>query len=202
MAAVTKRWAPFSLFYPLSFLTIVGMVILALKPGIERTEAWRTVLAQITTAGLVVEGEDLGVLVASERSSSELVGSGDDRRAVIGSTGLVTNLENYGVRYWLPADAVRALRGHEVEAALEVRSAETDGSEDWLVRVALAGVFDTGWLPQRAGTDWSTALMSVTIPPTVGSEPMEIIMWSDATGDGGRIELRRIEIQPVGPTEP
>jgi hypothetical protein len=197
MAATTRRWAPVSLFYPLAFALIVAMVVMALKPGLDRTRAWRASLRAIAAQGLVIEGEQLNTIVVNERATAEVEGPADGRYAVIGSDGVVTSAQNSGARYWLPADAVRELRGKEVSVGLEVRSDPVKGAEDWLVRVAIRGVLDTGWLPQRTEEDWTVAQVPVAIPPNDRNEPMEIIMWSDSTGDEGRIHLRRIEIEPV-----
>ncbi len=90
------------------------------------------------------------------------------------------------------------LRGLDVEVSLEVRSASEGGAEEWLMRMAIRGVLDTGWLPRRAGAEWSTASARLAIPSNARYEPMEIIVWSDAIGDGGRIHLRRIRIEPLG----
>jgi hypothetical protein len=198
MAADTRRWAPFSLFYPVSFVVIAAMIWLAIMPGVKRERALQARLDAIPTRGWVVEGRQLGGLVVNDRAS--VTPAEDDQPyVVLSSNGVVTNAENFGARYWLPARAVKAVRDRTVEVGFKVRSAPVQGAQNWLVRIAITGVLDTGWQPQTAGRDWSTARVRVPIPPNDRFEPMEVILWSDARGAGGHLELNRIEFNVVPP---
>lgn len=184
------------IFYPAAFLLTIGMVFFAMKPGLERLQAWRETLSAIPETGLKIEGAGLGAIVVNERASVELLTENDESYVVIGSSGVVSNDDANGAHYFVPPEAVHVLLGTEVDVAFDVRAAPEGGSLEWLARAVIPQVMDTGWLPLTAGTDWSTVSLRVVIPPQIEvKEPMGLMMWSDAKGDGGRVELREILIR-------
>jgi hypothetical protein len=199
-AARRRRPRRIDLFNPLGFLLIAGMVVYALKPGLERAVAWGEVLDGIAVDGLVVEGDGLRGVIATERAAIEVVGEEPVERLVIGSAGQFPADGNLGVHYLLSVDAVRRLRGGVVDVLLEVRSAPPDGAMRWQARAAVAGAADTGWVAQTAGRDWSVASLRLAIPETDIEWPLDVMIWSDASGAGGAIELRRLELRPVAPS--
>lgn len=188
-------------FPPLAFILVVTMVFAALKPGLERAQDWRAVVRAVPEQGLSVEGEGLGAMIATERASVEISGAADGPYAVIGSVGAVTAQDVFGVHYLTPPDAVRALRGETLDLVFEVRAADGAESSEWLARVAIAGFLDSGWTTLTAGRDWSRAIMRITVPENDRYVPMVVMMWSDAKGDGGRLEVRSIALEPTNPAE-
>jgi hypothetical protein len=188
------------IFPPLAFLAIVVMLFAALKPGLERAQAWRAVVHAVPETGLVVEGERLKAIVVSERASIQLAGPVETPYAVIGSTGSVTDADINGVHYFVPPDVVRLLRGQEIDIKFEVRAAPGGGSDEWMARAAIAGAMDSGWTRLTAAEEWTEGTLRVSVPPGNRYEPMVVMIWSDAKGDGRSLELRKIRVIPVGPS--
>lgn len=186
------------IFPPIAFLIVVAMLFAALKPGLERAQAWRAVLKQVPEAGLIVDGGQLDALVVADRASVELAGPVNVPYAVMGSTGFVTDADINGVHYFLPPEVVRILRGREVELAFDVRTPDRESAgEEWMARAVIYGVLDTGWTRLPASPEWTAAAMRVVVPEGVRYDPMVIMMWSDAKGDGRRLELRGIQVTPL-----
>ena len=190
------------IFTPVVFALIAGMVWLALKPGLERHVEWRQTLAVAAATGFIVEGEALGNLIANERASVEIIGPASARRAILSSAGVVTNAENNGVHYFLPREALTAIGGAELDISFEVRAPAVGGAEVWLIRCALSGVADSGWLETDIGEEWSVQTVRCPTDASARGPAFDLMMWADAEGDGGVIELRRIVFRRIGGGSP
>jgi hypothetical protein len=187
------------LFNPFAYLLIVAMVFYALKPGVERMIEWREVLDEVAESGLVIDGDRLQGLIVTEHATLEYRGDGAIEQVSIGSVGLFAPESNFGAHYLVSVDAVRRLRGVEVDILYEVRSAAERGSMEWQARVVIVGAADTGWLPQAALPDWSVVTVRMTIPDVDLEWPLDLMIWSDSRGGGGGVDLRRLEVRPVDP---
>jgi hypothetical protein len=186
-------------FYPLTFFLMAAMVLYALKPGLDRMQEWRRVVAAAASEGLSFDGDMLEALVATDRVTIAFDGLGEERVAILGSSGVLGPDEAYGAHYFVPADAVRALGDLELQASFEVRSEPDSGAKLWLVRVVAPGVSDTGWIELPAEPEWTRQSVRLPAPRGDETESMDIIIWPDALGDGGRIEIRRIALDPLTP---
>lgn len=185
----------FSLFYPVAVALIGGMVYAALSPGLERLAVWRATLAAMPTQGLTYDGAQLSQLIATDRASMELVEAVLPPIARIGSTGVVTPQQNYGAHLFVPVDAVRRLAGVDADIVLDVRSAREGGSDAWQVRVVVPGVLDTQWRTFTAEPAWTSQTVHLSVPDVSILRPMDIMFWSDADGDDGKIDLKRVTIR-------
>ena len=185
------------IFYPFAFLLIIGMVWSALRPGVERAMEWRASLARAAQDGLVVEGERLGVLIPTEQASVALEGPATSRRAVIGSVGTLPDGRADGAHYFFPADGVEAIGAHAVDVTLETRSSPVGGADMWLARCVMVDMEDSGWFEFPGTQEWSAHTLRCAVDPDAGDRPLDVMIWSDAQGDAGRIELRRIRVAPA-----
>ena len=181
-----------SLFYSGTLALIAVMVWLAVKPGLDRMTEWRETLSSVREEGFAVSGTGLDVLIPTERASVEFVGDGDARRAVIGSTGVVANMDVNGTHYSLPAAVLRAFGATPLMVTFEVRGAPEGGSDVWLARCLVQGSSDSQWVTLETSSDWTEQTVECLTDVGASRNPLIVILWSDGEGDAGEIELRRI----------
>jgi hypothetical protein len=188
-----------AIFVPFTYGLIALMIFFALKPGLERMVEWRKTLDVIAETGLVIEGDALRGMIVNERAAIMEIGEEPVERLIINSTGVFSAANNSGAHYFVSAEAMNRLRGREVDVVFEVRSPPEGGATEWMSRAFIEGVLDTGWAPQSANPEWSPASVRIAIPDDDVRTPLHLMIWSDAAGNNGAIELRRIELLPADP---
>lgn len=187
------------LFYPLAYALVAVMVFYAIKPGLERMQEWRRTLDVIADTGLAIDGDALRGLIVNERAAIVEVGANPLEHVIVSSVGVFDAENISGAHYFISPEAVDRLRGLEIDVMFDVRSPSEGGASEWVSRAAVEGVLDTGWTPQQAQTEWTRAALRLAIPDVDIRMPLHLMIWSDAAGNNGDIELRRIELLPAEP---
>ena len=185
-----------SIFFPLAFTLIGVMVWAALRPGLERQELWRAELSSAAREGFSISDDRLFNFTANDNAEFEVVGPRGARRAILRSSGEFARNSNHGVHYLFPIELMRLYEGGRVRLEFLVRSSAQQESRAMFVRCAAAGVMDSGWMRVPIGVEWEIRRVECDVPRGAARAGFSAMVWSDADGEGGWIELREARVLP------
>lgn len=187
-----------SLYYPFAIALIAAMVWMGLKPGFANQEELARVRQSIAQSGYSITGEALGEAALGSRVDMELRGPPSLRRAVMtASGGPNEGAASHGVLFALPPFALPELAGRPVEIAIDARRAREGGATESLLRVDVQGHGSSGWRPISVGEEFSVVGFTFDVPDTEDSDPIVVLVWPDASGEGLEIEVREVIVRPA-----
>lgn len=186
------------LFFPAAFAIIGAMIWYAIEPGLENLEQITYIRTVIAEQGYTVRGDALEEAVVGPRAQSELFGPPSLRRAVMSSHGGPDETtSSHGVLFAAPPFALSAFSGQTIDVKLSVRSARENGSQRALLRFDIQNTGTSGWREIEIGEEFREVGFSFDVPETTSSDLVFVLIWPDADGDGGQIEVREVILRPV-----
>ncbi|MGD2134357.1 MAG: hypothetical protein PVI23_16325, partial [Maricaulaceae bacterium] len=165
-----------------------------LKPGLERQAVWAAELSTVPYDGFSISDERLFNFTVNENAEFEVVGPRGARRAILRSSGEFARESNHGVHYHFPIELTRIYEGGQMNLDLTARSSMQTPTESMFVRCVAPGVTDSGWMRVPVETQWETKRVVCDVPPGAARAGFGTIIWSDAEGDSGWVELREIRV--------
>jgi len=186
------------LFFPTSIIIIGAMVWYAIEPGFDSLEEMERIKSSIFEHGYIVEGDALSQGREGVRSNMEVYGPPSLRRAVMSSHGGPDEgTPSHGILFVAPPFTLQAFAGRTIEVMLSARSANENGAERALLRLDIQNFGGSGWREIELSDEFSEVGFSYQVPDVDTRDPVLMLVWPDADGEGGQIEVRQVILRPV-----